>query len=152
MPEKRRNPIMIPGRSGAFRQEDGGRAVRQESITCSFVRPPDIDVAQHARLIAGWLSEEGELNFDSEPDKYYRAYLIGAPPLVKHLLYGQFSLSFEMNPPFAYQLPQSLDLEVIDQTPIVLMVGGTAKTPVRIIIRNDGTTTIRNLVLLHSTI
>jgi phage-related protein len=107
-------------------------------------------VASQARLIAGWLSEEGELCFDSEPDKYYRAYLIGAPPLVKHLQYGEFTLTFEMNPPFAYELPQSKAFAVTDQTALPLSVGGTVETPVRIIIRNVGTNTIRNLVLTHS--
>jgi len=150
MPSKRRSPITIPGRSGAFRQEDGGRDVRQESISCWYVKRDGKDVAERARLIAGWLSEEGELGFDSEPGKYYRAYLVGAPPLAKHLQYGEFVLSFEMNPPFAYELPQSLDVKVTSQSPVQLDVGGTAETPVRIIIRNTGTTTIRNLVLLHA--
>jgi predicted phage tail component-like protein len=150
MPEKRRNPIIIPGRSGVFRQEDGGRDVRQESLQCYFVKRADTTVATQSRLIAGWLSEEGELNFDSEPDKYYRAYLVGAPPLEKHLQYGQFTLTFEMNPPFAYELPQSQSFAVTDQSALTLAVGGTVETPVRIIIRNVGTNTIRNIVLMHN--
>ena len=151
MPSKRRNPITIPGRSGVFRQEDGGREVRQESLSCWYVKREGADIAERARLIAGWLSEEGELGFDSEQGKYYRAYLVGAPPLIKHLQYGEFTLTFEMNPPFAYELPQALDITVKDQTPIQLHVSGTAETPVRFIIRNTGTTTIKNLVLLHRT-
>ena len=151
MPEKRRSPIIIPGRSGVFRQEDGGHDVRRESITCSFVKPQGMDIALLARLIAGWLSEEGELGFDSEPGKYYHAYLIGAPPLAKHLQYGEFTLTFEMNPPYAYELPQALDIKITDQSTTHLHVGGTTETPVRFIIRNTGTTAIRNLVILHKT-
>ena len=151
MPAKRRNPIIIPGRSGAYRQEDGGRDVRLESLSCWYVKKNGTDIAAQARLIAGWLSEEGELAFDSEPGKYYRAYLAGAPPLIKHLQYGEFTLTFEMNPPFAYELPQNHDVTVTGQNPIQLAVGGTVETPVRFIIRNTGTTTIRNLVLLHRT-
>jgi len=152
IPERRRSPIVIPGRSGVYRQEDGGHDVRRESITCSFVKPPGVTVAHFTRQIAGWLSEEGELTFDSEPGKYYRAYLAGAPPLEKHLLYGQFELAFEMNPPYAYELPQSINTSGAGQITVSVKTDGTARTPVRIVIRNNGPTTIRNLVLLHSTV
>jgi len=150
IPEKRRLFTVVPGRSGSYAQEDGAYNVRTESFNCWYTRQPGTDIAQQAREIAAWLSENGELRFDSEPDKYYKAYFTGAPPLAKHLLYGEFTLTFAYSPPFAFGEQQSVTLLITGDTDVLpIQVLGTAATPCRIIIDNIGDTTIENLRITH---
>ena len=75
IPEKRRSLTVVPGRSGSFAQTDGAYNDRSESFTCYYTRQPGTDIARQAREIAAWLSENGVLRFDSEPDKYYKRHL-----------------------------------------------------------------------------
>lgn len=147
-PAKRRTLIPIPGRSTSYIQEDGGYEARTESIVCTFALPnkPDVDLQRQVRLIAGWLSGVGELTFDYEPEMHYNAFLSSAPPLVKHLQYAEFTLEFTINHPFAYETAISEDYaNVGNNTKITAHAGGTIETPVRIIIKNTGTTTVNNL-------
>lgn len=147
MPIKRRNLINIPGRNTAFVQEDGGWNSRVESIICSYVKQPDINLQRQVREIAGWLQGVGELTFDYEPEMHYNAFLSNAPPTVKHLEYAQFTLEFTINHPFAYETAKNVAFTVTDQQPIELEVDGTIETPCRIIIRNNGTEPITNLTI-----
>ncbi len=52
--------------------------------------------------IAYWLSGSGRLIFDREPDKYYLARLSGGPPMSQHLKYGEFTITWSYNLPFAF--------------------------------------------------
>lgn len=150
LPEKRRNPITIPGRSGSYSQEDGAFNDRSESFVCYYTKKNDSDISRQAREIAAWLAEGGALCFDNEPDKFYDAYFVGALPLTKHLKYGEFELTFTYSPPFAYTAPQDLVKTVTSEgDPIIIQAHGTAPTPIRLIIRNTGSTTIQNIRLTH---
>ncbi len=146
IPERRRSRIIVPGRSGTFSQEDGAFNDRTESFTCWYTRKANSDISRQAREIAAWLAEDGVLCFDHEPDKFYNASFSGAPPLAKHLMYGEFTLTFTYSPPFAYTAPQSVVQMVTKEADTVTVPSkGTAPTPCRIIITNRGDTTIRNL-------
>lgn len=146
LPEKRRALISVPGRSGNYSQEDGAYNDRSEVFICTYTRQPGTDIHLQAREIAEWLSEKGRLYFDNEPDKYYNAYFTGAPPLAKHLSYGEFELTFTYSPPFAIGAEQA-ESKVITaaEDTITIRSRGTAPTPCRIIIVNRGTSTIANL-------
>lgn len=151
-PLKRRNIIEIPGRSTSFIQEDGGYEPRQESILCSYAKQEGIDIYEQVRLIAGWLDGVGELRFDYEPTMNYNAYLSSPPPTVTMLEFSQFTLDFIIIHPFAYE-------DAIQQTKflgtananyrgnnlITIIADGTAKTPVKIIIKNITSQTINNI-------
>ncbi len=148
-PRKRRELIPIPGRNTAFIQEDGGYESRVESIICSFaqITVPTVSLQRQVRLIAGWLKGIGELTFDYEPEMHYNAFLSGAPPGVKHLQYTQFTLEFTINHPFAYETAINKVFTITNNLPIKIVAEGTVETPIRMIIKNTGTTTINNLVI-----
>jgi predicted phage tail component-like protein len=139
--------IRIPGRSGTFDQSDGTWSMRQETYNCIWRKPKDMTAPQLIRDIAGWLGYPGELVFDSEPDKRYRGKVTSAPPVERHLASGDFSFTFEANHPFAYESAQDFYFTVTNSNPIQMPVGGTVQTPVRIHIKNTGTTTIGTLTL-----
>ena len=146
IPERRRNPIVVPGRSGSYLQDDGTYSDRSETFKCYYTKRGDSDISLQSREIAAWLATEGTLSFDNEPDKYYYAYFSGSPPLTKHLKYGEFELSFTYSPPFAFTAQQSLSMLITSKSDeMVIPVAGTARTPIRIIIKNVGSTTIENL-------
>lgn len=154
LPQKRRNLIDIPGRHTAVIEESGTYNSRVESILCSYVDPrllgkePAENLQRQCRLIAGWLNGVGELTFDYEPEMHYNAFLSNAPPLVKHLEYAQFTLEFTCNHPFAYESAVTYRFtNVTDAKTISMNVGGTIETPVKLTIKNVGTSTIKNLVL-----
>jgi len=146
-PQANRSTIRVPGRHGAVDQSDGTWAPRAESLSFLWRVPPGYNRKQLVRDVAGWLCYPGELVFDSEPTLRYRGVFIDSPPLEEHLTFGAFSMTFEANPPFAYEAPEDMSFMVTDQTPIVLSVRGTVETPVRITIINTGATTIRNLTI-----
>lgn len=145
-PEKRRMITDIAGRSGVHMHTDGTYLARQESFHCYFVKPAGKTVAESARDIAAWLSSDGVLQFDNEPDKYYDAFVSGALPQERHLKYGEFDLLFTYSPPFAYTaMKQVLQVITASGGSIACQMDGTVDTPVRIIIRNTGNTIIQNM-------
>ena len=150
IPEKRRSLVTVPGRSGSYVQEDGAFNDRSESFTCYYTRQPDSNISLQAREIAAWLSQDGVLCFDNEPDKFYTAKFTGAPPLTKHLMYGEFELTFTYSPPVAYTAQQSIVRTVAGEgDTVTIPVAGTAPTPCRIIIVNNGDTVIENLRIAY---
>ena len=150
IPERRRTLITIPGRSGSYVQDDNTYNDRSESFTCYYTKRDDSDISLQAREIAAWLAEDGVLCFDNEPDKFYDAYFSGSLPLTKHLKYGEFDLQFTYSPPFAYTAQQQ-HVQVItsEDDAVNISVEGTAPTPCRLIIRNNGDTTIENLRIAY---
>lgn len=149
-PRKRRELISIPGRNTSYIQEDGGYDARVESIICTFAQrtKPDVNLQKQVRLIAGWLNGVGELTFDYEPEMHYNAFLSSPPPLVKNLQYAEFTLEFTINHAFAYETAISETYKsVTNNKQIIINSSGTIDTPVRIIIKNTGATTINNLAI-----
>ena len=151
LPEKRRNMVDIPGRSGAHMHTDGTYRVRQEIFHCYYIPQNGKSLSDATRDIAAWLAKDGVLVFDNEPDKYYTAYFTGAIPSVRHLKYGEFDLTFTYSPPFAYTETKQVVKSITSAEDFVMaIVNGTADTPCRIIIKNEGATTISNIRIKRS--
>ena len=150
LPLKRRTLIEIPGRSESFIQEDGGYNSRVESISCSYSPRAGENLQRQVRLIAGWLSGVGELTFDYEPEMHYNAFLSSAPPTVKQMAmqYAAFELEFTINHPFAYETAQELKFDLNSGDSFTIPTDGTVSTPIRLIIKNTGTKTIHNLIVV----
>ena len=142
LPPRREGKTIIPGRSGYYDDVGAVYNERVESILCKFVRPEGKTVAEVCREVAYWLSGSGSLVFDKEPDKHYTARLSGAPPMAQHLKYGEFTLTWSCNPPFAFgktvTLPISSGENAIDYQ-------GTAETPCVIVLRNMSAKNVVNV-------
>lgn len=150
LPERRRELIQVPGKSGYYIQDIHTYDSKAEKFKCAFVNDGEGTVSTLSREIAAWLAEPGILCFDNEPDKFYNAFFMGPLHLEKHRRHGEFELQFLYNPPFAYTSQQSLTKMVTGaQDAVTVPVKGTAPTPCRIIIRNDGDTVIENLHITY---
>ena len=77
LPAKRITQYKIPGKSGTYDIADGYDN-RQISCTVAFVGAGNAyaGVRQTARAVAEWLSGDGLLIFDDEPEKAYSAKVI----------------------------------------------------------------------------
>lgn len=144
-PPLREGRISIPGRSGYY----AGTAVgvydeRMETVLCSFKCPPGKTVPEICREIAYWLSGTGRLSYDKELDKYYTAHITGGAPMEQHLKYGQFTLTWSFNPPFA--LGKTVTLPVRSgENPIAYQ--GTVDTPCVIVLRNTSKSNVQTVTI-----
>ncbi|MBE6069703.1 MAG: hypothetical protein E7211_18730 [Clostridium lundense] len=99
LPAKRVTRYVIPGKSGTYDIEDG---YDNREIVCevSFVgesyRYPG--VRSRARAVAGWLSGEGLLVFDDEPEKAYQAKVIGGVSIEQIAVTGHCEVVFSCAP------------------------------------------------------
>ena len=145
LPPRREGKLTIPGRSGYY---DGvARNVydeRLESVLCSFTCPPGKTVPEMCREIAYWLSGEGRLIYDKEPDKHYNARLTGSPPMEQHLKWGSFDLTWSCNPPFALGRTVTQPM-TMGANPIAYQ--GTAPAPCLIVLRNLSQTTASTVTI-----
>lgn len=145
LPPRREGRIAIPGRSGYYDGITGSvYNERAESILCTFKCPPGKTIPGLCREIAYWLSGKGRLCYDKEPDKYYTAHITGEPPMEQHLKYGQFTLIWSCNPPFAFG-------RTVTQ-PIVsgenkIDYRGTVNAPCVIVLRNLSSTDAQTVTL-----
>ena len=137
MPTARRNTVVVPGRSGVYSQTDGDYDERIESFVCGFVKRGATLSATTARQIAGWLSGTGKLVFDEEPDLYYLATIIDAPPLSLHRNYAEFTITYTANPPFALSDEKTVTLNgsgvsypATEKTPTVLTITNNNAVPI----------------------
>lgn len=143
LPPRREGKVTIPGRSGYYDGVAGSvYDERAESILCSFVCPKGKTVPEVCREIAYWLSGTGRLIYDKEPDKYYTARISGGPPMAQHLHYGEFTLTWSYNPPFAFGKTVTQEITSGEN---VIDYQGTAETPCVIVLRNTSETDIANI-------
>jgi phage-related protein len=150
-PQKRRTLLVIPGRSSAIIQEDGGYDVRTETVECSYAAQEGVNLYRQVRRIAGWLDGIGELVFDYEPEMRYMAFLSSPPPTIKMLSHAIFDLEFTFNSPFAYEVAEAVNANINNSgDSFVIATDGTIKTPVILTLTNIGTTVITNIVITAS--
>lgn len=142
LPEKRRKSVTVPGRDGVYNFTKNKFDVRRERFTCYYLPVADVNTAQMARRIAAWLAEDGELCFDSEPDKFYLAYFDGDISMQQHLRYGEFDLTFSYNPPFALSAPVLLPVK---NGANLISYSGTKGAPARLTLTNAGASSITNI-------
>jgi predicted phage tail component-like protein len=104
LPAKRITQYTIPGKSGTYDIEDG---YENREITCevSFIGEgyQYQGVRSRARAVAGWLSGEGLLVFDDEPEKAYTAKVINGISIEQIAVTGKCEVVFQ-SAPFAESL------------------------------------------------
>lgn len=99
LPAKRLIQYTIPGKSGTYDIMDG---YENREIACevSFVgedyQYPG--VRDRARALAGWLSGEGLLVFDDEPEKAYQAKVIDGISIEQIAVTGKCPVTFLCSP------------------------------------------------------
>lgn len=145
LPPRREGKVVIPGRSGYYDGTAGNvYDERDESIHCAFKCPGGKTVPEMCREIAYWLSGTGRLTYDKEPDKYYMARVSGGPPMAQHLKYGEFDLTWNYNPPFAFGRTVT---QLIATGENLVSYQGTAETPCIIVLRNASAANILNVTI-----
>lgn len=104
LPAKRVTQYTIPGKSGTYDIADGYEN-REISCEVSFIgegyQYPG--VRSRARAVAGWLSGEGLLVFDDEPEKAYSAKVIDGISIEQIAITGKCEVAF-LCAPFAESL------------------------------------------------
>lgn len=148
-PNKRNVQTVIPGQSGTYDFTADDYDPEQIVMDCMYTGE---DPVNFARQLAVWLSGTNDLIMADEPDKTYSATVWVEISEEYVFTLRHFTLTFTCQP-HARSATQQLDAEVtVSGGGLTLMVEGTAPTPCRIIIRNTGTTTIRNLSITQSVV
>lgn len=147
LPRKRITQYTIPGKSGTYDIEDG---YENREIICevSFIgeRYNYPGVRSKARAVAGWLSGEGLLVFDDEPEKAYTAKVINGISIEQIAITGRCEVAFSCAP-FAESLEynqQAVGSVSLPHTESVI-VRGSQETDCLIYITARGN--IRNLTI-----
>ena len=145
---RRYNAIAIPGRDGsADISSDAAREDIVITCDCAYLSSSDEVLRENARKIASWLSQEGELEFSTEPGRYYSGKVISEIPMEDELQIGRFSVEFSCFP-FAMSRPHQVnDIITANGQEMELAVDGTAPTPCTVTIKNIGSKPIKGIKL-----
>ena len=117
IPQKRKNDIIIPGRHGSMVPGEEVYDRRYIKMIIGLINNEDwIDLRTNSREIAEWLSGEGKLIFDDEPDKYYMARVYDAVGLEQMHLQpiGGAEITFDCQP-FAYMVVDTITDDTWDE-------------------------------------
>jgi predicted phage tail component-like protein len=143
LPAKRITQYKIPGKSGTYDIADGYDN-RQISCTVAFVGAGNAyaGVRQTARAVAEWLSGDGLLIFDDEPEKAYSAKVIDGIGIEQIAVTGRCSVTF-LCEPFAESIGynQKAVQSVSLPDTVTINVKGTQETDGLIYITARGTIT-----------
>ena len=147
LPGVRENTVVIPGRDGVYNLNTSTFDRRLITVDCSFAEELPEDIPARCRKIAQWLSAEGELEFDDEPGIFYTARAVGGISLERIYRTGRFPLVFTCEP-----LAHSADRQqqgdfTSSGDQMTVPVDGTADAPCRIILRNEGATTLTRITI-----
>ena len=89
----------IPGRSGTYDIEDGYRQPRNHSRSLVYRESWNYPgVRSRARAVAAWLSGEGLLVFDDEPERGYQAKVIDGVSIEQIAITGHCEVVFACSP------------------------------------------------------
>ena len=147
--EQRVVQTYVQGRSGTYDYTDDSFANGVISIPCVYFGST---APETIRQVATWLHGTGQLIFDDSPDLYYRASLWDSVDLAEMFYEKQITLQFTVFP-FAFSQNQQIsDTLSASGDSVTVQVGGTAATPCRIIIINNGQKTLTNLRVTRSSI
>lgn len=136
LPQLRPRLLAVPGRDGSY--DFGARCYedRRIRIACDSMR----GLARgELRELAYLLSQKGKLVLWDEPDKHYAARLYD-PTALSYL--GRAGHAFELL--FVCE-PFAVGRRVKRGEAGLVHYAGTAQTPVRLTLRNVGTTTVKRL-------
>lgn len=148
LPELRRNEYEITGRHGTVGFGGETYAKRHIAVDIAFI---DLDVRNLqllARRLAHWLSGEGLLWFDDEPDKAYDAKVFAAVDTEQIIRTKRASVIFECQP-FAKTINflQSVHNGASSGHIMEIFSNGTVPTPAIIIITNTGNIDTSNITI-----
>lgn len=150
LPAKTQQSYTIPGRDGTYDSSEYNYQTRTITVQISFTGETDRleDLRARIREIAKWLSGEGNLIFDDEPDKAYTAKVTGGISLTQVVRQGQAKVSFVCQP-FAESVQYLTDTKDITENndSLTVQVNGTQDTPCIITIKNTGTTDIKGITI-----
>jgi len=150
LPEKRRNEYIIPGRDGVLDYNNNTYEKRVITVRLSIVSRSLETLRQSARDTAKWLSGEGLLIFDDEPDKSYQAKVYQPLPLTPLISCGETVVMFDCQPFAESRFFRQTDDSTTNRTHHTLVSpDGTQDTPCIIIVRNIGTTNISGIKLVR---
>lgn len=149
IPALRKNEFVIPGQHGSIDYGMNTYEKRSISMTLGLLKNENHEALRaKARDIAKWISGQGSLVFDDEPDKAYEAgvYTYVGIDQVQLLPMGLMSVVFECQP-FAESLEYNQVNAEITESPeeITAMVNGTIESCCIITIKNTGSTDITNI-------
>lgn len=148
-PEKRKNLFLINGKHGYLDYGNETYENRYISVELNFIKNSLEDLRTQVRSVAEWLSKQGNLIFDDEPNKAYPAKIYDAISLEQINTTGVTSVIFECQP-FAESLQfNQVNIPEVTTKPyeIPVNVSGTSETCCIITIKNTGTTNINNITI-----
>lgn len=150
-PSLRKNEFIIPGRDGTIDYGLNTYEKRYITMQLNLVKNNMKDLRQQARDVAQWISREGMLIFDDEPDKAYQAKVYSEIDIEQITTTGISTVVFECQP-FA----ESLTYRQVNEPSITTIpyeisadVEGTSKTCPIITIKNIGTTNIKDITIVR---
>ncbi len=136
LPSKRITQYIVPGKSGTYDVEHGyeNRDIRCEIGFTGHDLSRD-GLREKAREVAQWLSAEGALVFDDEPDKEYRGKVVAGVGIEEAVATGKCVVIFRCEP-FAYAREYSKAVVRGVELPhmMAINVGGTQENPCNIYI------------------
>lgn len=150
IPARRKNEFVIPGRHGTIEFGNNTYETRPIAIEIGLVDNISFnDLRDSARKIARWLSGNGLLVFDDEPDKAYQASVYNYVGIeqIQSIPAGRLNIVFECQP-FAESLEyRQVNIPNITVKPceVPLNVNGTIETCCIITIKNTGITNVNDI-------
>lgn len=107
-PSLRKKSIIIPEKHGTTDFGNNTYETRNITMQLILVRKTMEDLRQQARDIAEWISKDGLLIFDDEPDKAYKAKVYNNIDIEEIAAYGKSKATFTCQP-FAYMVVDTGD-------------------------------------------
>lgn len=148
-PSLRKNEFVIPGRHGTIDYGLNTYEKRYITMELNLIKNSMQDLRQQARDVAQWLSREGMLVFDDEPDKSYDAKVYEQIDIEQIATTGMSIVVFECQP-FA----ESLEYRQVNISSVTdgvfeaeLDVRGTSDSCCIISIKNNGDTEVNDIML-----
>ena len=150
LPAKIQQSYTIQGRDGTYDVGDITYQSRQISVQISFwgTEQNMETLRDRIREIAKWLSGQGNLIFDDEPDKAYNAKVLSGISLTQIVRMGQATIAFTCQP-FAESvqyITETKDITASNDS-MTVQVNGTQDTPCILTIKNTGTTNITGITI-----
>lgn len=150
LPAKSQASYMIPGRDGTYDSDDFDYQNRIITVQIAFLGSENNmeTLRKRVRDIAKWLSGQGNLIFDDEPDKAYSAKVTSGISLLQIVRQGQATVSFDCQP-FAESVQYLTEVKDITARSdnLTVAIDGTQDTPCIITVKNTGTTNIYGITI-----
>ncbi len=110
LPTLRKRQLVIPSKHGVYDFGDNTNDVRVISVKFTYTEADLNSLRLKARAVAAWLSGEGQLIFDDEPDKYYQAKVYTSVKISDTAYTAEFSVQFECQPMAQYVVSTGEDI------------------------------------------